>query len=150
MVAEALRDNYIYINVRKGVEALPVYATEGSAGADIMSAEDTKIKPGKMRAISTGIYMEIPKGYEVQVRPRSGMAFKYQVTVLNAPGTIDSDYRGELKVMLINLGEEDFYVHKGDRIAQMVAAPVVQCRFDIVDELGETDRGEGGFGSSGK
>lgn len=149
MVAEAYKE-FIYINVRKGVEALPVYATEGSAGADIISAEETKIAPGKVKAISTGIFMEIPRGYEVQVRPRSGLAFKSQVTVLNAPGTIDSDYRGELKVILINLGEEDFYIHKGDRIAQMVAAPVVQCRFDIVDELGETERGEGGFGSTDK
>lgn len=142
-------EEYIYINVRKGVEALPVYATVGSAGADIMSAEETVVHPGKVCAVSTGIYMEIPMGYEVQIRPRSGLAFKHQVTVLNAPGTIDSDYRGELKVMLINFGEEDFYIHKGDRIAQMVAAPVVQCRFDIVDELGDTDRGEGGFGSTG-
>ena len=108
------------------------------------------IKAGKRGIVGTGLYIELPEGYEAQVRPRSGLAFKHGVTVLNAPGTIDSDYRGEIRVILINLGEEDFAIEPGDRIAQMVFAPVTKAELETADELGETARAEGGFGSTGK
>ena len=100
--------------------------------------------------VPTGLFFEIPEGYEVQVRPRSGLAAKSGITVLNTPGTIDSDYRGEIKVILINLGTSDFTVNSGDRIAQMIIAPVIQASFEITDSLSQTERGEGGFGSTGK
>jgi len=144
------KENYIYISVKEGVEALPVYATPGSAGADIKASRAFIIEPGQFLAVSTGIHMKIPEGYEVQIRPRSGLAFKHGITVLNSPGTIDSDYTGEISVILINHGDKRYNVMKGDRIAQMVAAPVVQCRFDIVEELEVTERGEGGFASTGR
>lgn len=130
---------------------LPVYKTEGSAGADITAllSEPVVIKPFKRAIIPTGLSFSIPKGYEVQIRPRSGLAAKNGVTVLNTPGTIDSDYRGEIKVILINLGDENFTVNNGDRIAQMVVQKVEQASFEIVDNLDETERGSGGFGSTG-
>ncbi len=131
---------------------LPVYKTEGAAGADICAylTESLVLKKGESAMIPTGLRFEIPLGYEVQVRPRSGLAAKNGVTVLNTPGTIDSDYRGEVKVILINLGKEDFTINNGDRIAQIIASPVIQADFTLTQTLSETERGEGGFGSTGK
>jgi dUTP pyrophosphatase len=133
---------------------LPFYATVGAAGADLYAvlddgAETLTIGPLARAIVSTGMRIEIPDGYEVQVRPRSGLAAKNGVTVLNAPGTIDSDYRGEIGVILINLGEDDFVIRTGDRIAQIVVAPVSQAKFEWVNDLTETARGEGGYGSTG-
>ena len=130
---------------------IPEYKTSGAAGADLCALLDSPlvIKHGKSAIIPTGLFFEIPEGYEIQVRPRSGLAAKNGVTVLNTPGTIDSDYRGEIKVILINLGENDFTVSCGDRIAQMIIAPVTQANFSICGNLSKTDRGTGGFGSTG-
>jgi dUTP pyrophosphatase len=129
--------------------ALPAYATAGAAGADLVAAEEATIRPGGVHAVATGIALAIPHGFEGQVRPRSGLALKHGVTVLNAPGTIDADYRGEVKVILINHGPEPFRVARGDRIAQLVVAPVAPVRFERVDMLPDSARGEGGFGSTG-
>jgi dUTP pyrophosphatase len=129
--------------------SLPAYATPGAAGADLAAAEDATIAPGGVHAVATGIAIAIPEGYEGQVRPRSGLALKHGVTVLNAPGTIDADYRGEVKVILINHGPEPFKVARGDRIAQLVVAAVAPARFERVDVLPDSARGEGGFGSTG-
>ena len=142
------------INIRvktSGAVVLPSYETEGSAGADVRAylSSPVTLRPGERRIIPTGIFLEIPQGFEVQVRPRSGLAAKHGITVLNTPGTIDSDYRGEVKIILINLGDEDFVVSSGDRIAQLVAAPVIQASFVLSDQLSDTKRGEGGFGSTG-
>ena len=128
---------------------LPAYATSGAAGMDVVSAEEVTIAPGARHAVATGLAVAIPEGYEIQVRPRSGLALKHGITVPNTPGTIDSDYRGELKVILINLGTEPFAIARGDRVAQLVLAPVVQAAWDEVEELDATERGEGGFGSTG-
>ena len=128
---------------------LPAYATSGAAGMDVVSAEDVTIAPGARHPVATGLSVAIPQGYEIQVRPRSGLAFKHGITVPNTPGTIDSDYRGELKVLLINHGTEDFAIARGDRVAQLVLAPVTQAAWAEVDELDATERGEGGFGSTG-
>ena len=128
---------------------LPAYATDGAAGMDVVSAEDVTIAPGGRHAVATGLAMAIPHGFEVQVRPRSGLALKHGISVPNAPGTIDSDYRGELKVILINLGAEPFAIARGDRVAQLVLAPVTRATWWVADELDETARGEGGFGSTG-
>ena len=128
---------------------LPAYATQGAAGMDVLAAEDVTLAPGARHAVATGLAMAIPPGYEIQVRPRSGLALKHGVTVPNAPGTIDSDYRGELKVILINHGSQEFAIRRGDRVAQLVLAPVVQASWLKVDELDETARGTGGFGSTG-
>ena len=128
---------------------LPRYATVGAAGMDVVSAETVSIAPGARHPVATGLALAIPQGYEIQVRPRSGLALKHGVTVPNTPGTIDSDYRGELKVIMINHGAEPFAIARGDRVAQLVLAPVTQAAWDEVDELDETDRGEGGFGSTG-
>ncbi len=116
---------------------------------DVISAEDTVIAPGARHAVATGLALAIPDGYEIQVRPRSGLALKHGITVPNTPGTIDSDYRGELKVILINHGDEPFAIARGDRVAQLVLAPVVQAAWIETDDLGETERGTGGFGSTG-
>jgi dUTP pyrophosphatase len=129
--------------------ALPAYATGGAAGMDICAAESTTLLVGKRHAVATGFAFAIPNGYEVQVRPRSGLALKHGITCLNTPGTIDSDYRGEVKVILANLGEDDFFITKGDRIAQIVVAPVTQGEMIEVDTLDDTARGTGGFGSTG-
>ena len=129
--------------------ALPAYATSGSAGMDVVSAEDVTIAPGARHAVATGLSVAIPQGFEIQVRPRSGLAFKHGITVPNTPGTIDSDYRGELRVLLINHGSEDFAIARGDRVAQLVLAPVVQAAWSEVEELDATQRGAGGFGSTG-
>lgn len=136
---------------------LPGYQTVGSAGADICAnllAEDRAagftLQPMQRAVVPTGIRIEIPAGYEAQIRPRSGLATKFGITLPNTPGTIDSDYRGPLGVALINLSAEPYTIHHGDRIAQMVVAPVVQAQFEVVDMLGETERGTGGFGSTGR
>jgi len=129
--------------------ALPAYATDGAAGMDVLAAEDVTLPPGGRHAVASGFAVAIPPGYEIQVRPRSGLALKHGITVPNTPGTIDSDYRGELKVILINHGAEPFAIHRGDRVAQLVLAPVTQARWREVAELDETARGSGGFGSTG-
>ena len=131
--------------------SLPKYETSGSSGMDLAANIEQKIeiKPGKSAIIPTGLAVSIPKNFEIQIRPRSGLAAKNQISVLNTPGTIDSDYRGELKVILVNLGKENFKIEKGIRIAQMVLCPVVRATLKEVDILEETKRGEGGFGSTG-
>ena len=131
--------------------ALPKYETEGSSGLDLAANIDKQIKilPGKSEIISTGLAVAIPKNFEIQIRPRSGLAAKRQISVLNTPGTIDADYRGELKVILINLSDKVFVVEKGLRIAQMVLCPVVKATLKEVTELENTERGSGGFGSTG-
>ncbi len=141
----------IKVKADEGVK-IPEYKTTGAAGADVCARIDTSIvlKPGDKALIGTGLYFAIPEGYEIQVRPRSGLAAKNGVTVLNTPGTIDSDYRGELKIILVNLGKENFTVNDGERIAQIIAAPVTRAVFSPVDALDETERGAGGFGSTGK
>ena len=130
---------------------LPKYETDGSSGMDLSAdiPTDIKIEPGKTSIIPTGISLSIPKNFEIQIRPRSGLAAKSQVSVLNTPGTIDADYRGEIKVILINLGSNTFTIKKGTRIAQMVLSPVIKAKFKEVENLDETDRGSGGFGSTG-
>lgn len=140
----------IKIIANKGA-VVPCYKTAGAAGADVCALLDDKVvlKPGERTILPTGLFFEIPQGYEIQVRPRSGLAAKNGVTVLNTPGTIDSDYRGELKVILINLGDSDFEVSSGDRIAQIVVAPVTLGNFIQVESISETERGTGGFGSTG-
>mgnify|MGYP006207932477 CR=1 FL=1 len=136
---------------------LPAYQTAGSAGADICANLPVEIRaagfvlqPMERAIVPTGLRVAIPEGYEMQIRPRSGLALKHGITLPNTPGTIDSDYRGPLGVALINLGHEPYVIHHGDRIAQAVIAPVVQAVFSVADVLGATDRGEGGFGSTGK
>lgn len=130
---------------------LPEYASGGAAGADVRAAikQDLILQPGQSALIPTGLRFAIPKGYEIQVRPRSGMALKHQITVLNTPGTIDSDYRGDLGIILINHGKEPFVIKPGMRIAQIILAPVLQADFRIVESLAESTRGEGGFGHTG-
>ena len=128
---------------------MPAYATSGAAGMDICAAESLTLRAGKRHAVATGFAFAIPDGYEVQVRPRSGLALKHGITCLNTPGTIDSDYRGEVKVILANLGDEDFVINTGDRIAQIVVAPVTQGAMVEVGALEDTERGTGGFGSTG-
>lgn len=130
---------------------LPSYETSGSAGMDIRAAveDDVVIAPGAIALIPTGFGVAIPKGYEIQVRPRSGLAVKHGITLINSPGTIDSDYRGEVKVPLINHGGASFYVRRGERIAQMILAPVVHAELEVINSLPETARGTGGFGHTG-
>ncbi len=128
---------------------LPAYATHGAAGMDVVAAEDLVLAPGARHAVATGFAMAIPEGFEVQVRPRSGLALRHGITCLNTPGTIDSDYRGEVKVILANLGDAPFPIARGDRIAQLVPAPVQRATLDEVESLDETVRGAGGFGSTG-
>lgn len=139
----------VKVRAAEGV-SLPAYATEGSAGMDIRAAESLLIKAGATGCVGTGLYLEIPEGFEAQVRPRSGLALKHSVTVLNTPGTIDSDYRGEIRVILINLGKEDFQIEPGERIAQLVFAPVTRAQLVPSMELSETERAAGGFGSTGR
>ena len=132
---------------------LPAYETAGAAGMDLRAAvaeaEPIVLRPGARAAVPTGLAFALPQGFEGQVRPRSGLAARHGVTQVNTPGTIDSDYRGEVKVILINLGEEDFTIRRGDRVAQLVIAPVTQAQWSEVESLDETVRGEGGFGSTG-
>jgi dUTP pyrophosphatase len=129
--------------------ALPAYATDGAAGMDVLSAEDVTIAPGGRHAVATGLAVAIPPGFEMQVRPRSGLALRHGISVPNTPGTIDSDYRGELKIILINHGDDEFVISRGERIAQLVIAPVIQAVWHTVETLDETPRGSGGFGSTG-
>lgn len=131
---------------------LPHYATGHAAGADLRAAitEEVVLRPGESALIPTGLAMALPDGFEAQIRPRSGLALKHAITVLNTPGTIDADYRGEVGIILINHGDISFHIQRGDRIAQMIIAPSVQAAWEVVDELSETARGTGGFGSSGK
>lgn len=138
--------------INKSQHDLPEYATIASAGVDLRADLDQPIvvQPLEKVIVPTGLFMEIPIGYEAQVRPRSGLAFKHGITVLNSPGTIDADYRGEIKVILINLSQEIFTIEKGERIAQMVIAAHEQAEWIEVNELGTTERGAGGFGSTGK
>ena len=132
--------------------SIPQYKTEGSSGMDLMAniKEKIKILPGEKKIIPTGIAVAIPKQYEIQIRPRSGLAIKKGISVLNTPGTIDSDYRGELKVILINFGNETFEINNNDRIAQMIVCPIVKAELEEVEILPESTRGQGGFGSTGK
>lgn len=143
----------VVVRFRKKDEkvSLPSYETAGSVGADLRAhiSSPVTIQSGERKLIPTGLYPEIPTGYEIQVRPRSGLSVKRGITVLNTPGTVDSDYRGEICVNIINLSDESFVVNDGDRIAQAVVAPVVQALFEETDELSGTERGEGGFGSTG-
>ncbi len=131
---------------------LPTYQSQNAAGMDLRAAvsDPLRLEPGKRALVPTGIAIALPEGHEAQVRPRSGLALKHGVTVLNAPGTIDADYRGEVGVILINHGEEAFEIHRGERVAQLIFAPVTQGEWDEVETLDETARGAGGFGSSGK
>jgi dUTP pyrophosphatase len=129
---------------------LPAYATAHAAGMDVVAAEDVTLRPGWRHAVATGFAIAIPEGYEIQVRPRSGLALKHGVTCLNTPGTIDADYRGEVKIILANLGTSVVELARGERIAQLVPAPVQRAAFVEVDALDETARGEGGFGSTGR
>jgi dUTP pyrophosphatase len=128
---------------------LPDYATDGASGMDVLAAEDVILAGGERHAVATGLAIAVPHGYEIQVRPRSGLALRHGITVPNTPGTIDCDYRGELKVILINHGRESFEIRRGDRIAQLVLAPVARASWLKVDELEATARGNGGFGSTG-
>ncbi|MFO8028608.1 MAG: dUTP diphosphatase [Cyclonatronaceae bacterium] len=132
--------------------ALPASATPDAAGLDVRAAleEPIVLEPGRRVLVPTGLQMALPKGYEAQIRPRSGLAFRHGITMLNTPGTIDADYRGEVKVLAINLGEEPFEIRHGDRIAQMVISPVTQADVQAVTDLPGSERGEGGFGSTGK
>ena len=131
---------------------LPEYKTDGSSGMDLMAnvEQTVKISPGEKKIISTGIMVAIPEQYEIQIRPRSGLAAKNGISVLNTPGTIDSDYRGEIKVILINLGKDIFEIKKNDRIAQMIVCPIIKVELEEVESLPETVRGKGGFGSTDK
>ena len=128
---------------------LPAYATDGAAGMDVLAAEDVTLQPNERWPVATGLCVAVPHGYEIQVRPRSGLALKHGISVPNTPGTIDSDYRGELKIVLINLGAEAFAIARGDRVAQLVLAPVVRAAWSEVTVLDSTTRGAGGFGSTG-
>jgi len=145
----------INLKVKRSPQAkdlpLPKYMSEGSSGLDLYADVDNQIAilPGEVKLISSGIYIDLPQGYEAQVRPRSGLALKHGITVLNTPGTIDSDYRGLIGVILINLGKEPFTIHRGDRIAQLVIKEVVQAEIEEVDDLEQTKRSEGGFGHTG-
>lgn len=130
---------------------LPSYESEYAAGMDIRAAleEPVILKPRERKLIPSGLKMALPKGYEAQMRPRSGLAYRHGITMLNTPGTIDADYRGELKMLAVNLGEEEFVINHGDRVAQMIIAPVIQADVHEVGDLSETERGDGGFGSTG-
>ncbi len=138
--------------INKSINPLPVYQTEQSAGVDLIAFldEDIAIKPLERKLVGTGLYVALPKGFEAQIRPRSGLALKHGISVLNSPGTIDSDYRGEIKILLINLSNEAFKVKNGERVAQMIISKFEQVEFKLVDNLDETKRGSGGYGHTGK
>lgn len=138
--------------INKSKHDLPQYATELSAGLDLKAniEEPIQLKPLERVLVPTGLYIELPKGYEAQIRPRSGLAFKHGLTVLNSPGTIDADYRGEIRVILVNLSNDVFEIKDGERICQMVVAQHAQVEWDSVEEINETERGAGGFGHTGK
>ncbi|MDG2455314.1 MAG: dUTP diphosphatase [Bacteroidia bacterium] len=137
--------------INKSNNSLPVYQTEQSAGLDLSAflEEDVVLEPMDRKLVGTGIYMALPEGYEAMIRPRSGMAFKYGITVINSPGTIDADYRGEIKIALVNLSKEVFTIKNGDRVAQMVINKYEQISFNLTDSLDETKRGSGGYGHTG-
>lgn len=137
--------------INKGSQPLPAYATTQSAGMDLRANLDTPVtlRPMQRMLIGTGLHIALPEGFEAQIRPRSGLALKHGITVLNSPGTVDADYRGEIKVLLVNLSDTDFVINGGERIAQMVIARHEQAVFEAVDELDETERGEGGYGHTG-
>ncbi len=137
--------------INKSNNSLPGYQTEQSAGLDLSAflEEDLILKPMDRKLVSTGIYMALPEGYEAMIRPRSGMAFKHGITVINSPGTIDADYRGEIKIALVNLSKDVFTIKNGDRVAQMVINRYEQVRFNLTDSLDETERGSGGYGHTG-
>ena len=141
----------VFVKLSPGA-SLPEYKTKGAAGADLCAyiTGDIKLSPMERRLIPTGVFVELPLGYELQVRPRSGLALKHGITVLNTPGTVDSDYRGELQVLLINLGNEDFVIKNGDRIAQAVISRISQAEFKEVTSLSKTERGDAGYGSTGR
>jgi dUTP pyrophosphatase len=151
----SINDRVVKIPVVKADHAkdipLPCYMTDGSSGMDIYAAveEDVLMLAGERALIPTGIYVAVPYGYELQVRPRSGLAIKHGIGILNAPGTIDSDYRGEIKIIMINMGQERFTVKRGDRVAQIVLCPVARANFEKRDELPPTERSDGGFGHTG-
>ncbi len=147
---DSLKVFFKQLSHAKGLE-LPAYATPDSAGLDLRAAMDKPLilEPGRRALVPTGLQMALPPGYEAQIRPRSGLAFRHGITMLNTPGTIDADYRGEVKVLAVNLGDEPFEIRHGDRIAQMVIAPVTRAVITGVDELPGSERGEGGFGSTG-
>ncbi|MBN2333462.1 MAG: dUTP diphosphatase [Deltaproteobacteria bacterium] len=149
--AYAVREDVVIQIVRREGVSLPRYMTKDAAGMDIRAAisVDVVLPPGARALIPTGIAIAVPEGYEVQVRPRSGLAVKHGITLVNSPGTIDADYRGEIGIILINHGKQDFVVKSGERLAQLVVAPVVRCCWEEVDELPNTDRGSGGFGHTG-
>jgi dUTP pyrophosphatase len=152
-MASSLAIQFIWLEHGRGLEA-PRQQTSGAAGVDLLAAlgasETMTIEPSKRALVPTGMAIALPNGYEAQVRPRSGLAAKFGVTVLNTPGTIDADYRGEIKVILINHGDTPFEIRRGDRIAQMVVAPVTAVQFELKEALDETQRGAGGFGSTGR
>lgn len=131
---------------------IPKYMSEQAAGMDLYACvdEDTVLHKGEIKLISTGIKIALPQGYEAQIRPRSGLALKHGITLVNSPGTIDADYRGEIKIIMLNVGTQDFVISRGERIAQMVINKIEQISWELVNELEETDRGEGGFGHTGK
>jgi dUTP pyrophosphatase len=139
------------VSLAGGAGSIPEYQSEGASGADLRALleEDLVLKPGGRALVPTGLRLQIPEGLEGQVRPRSGLAAKHGITVLNAPGTIDSDYRGEVKILLVNMGDEDFVVRNGDRIAQIIFCPVVRVAFRREDTISDSRRGSGGFGSTG-
>ena len=150
--ARNIYDHVMKIKViNRGHQQLPAYATLQSAGMDLRAdlQEDIVLRPMQRQLISTGLYIALPEGYEAQIRPRSGLALKYGITVLNTPGTVDADYRGEIKVLLINLSQEDFVIADGERIAQMVIAKHEQGKWEEVEVLDETERGDGGYGHTG-
>ncbi len=148
-----MSDVIIQISRRPGMDDVPLprYQTEHAAGMDVCAAveEPLTLEPGGREAVPTGLYLAIPMGYEAQIRPRSGLALKHGITLANSPGTIDADYRGELKVLVVNLGQEPFTVSRGMRIAQMVVAPVTRAKLEVVEALPESTRGDGGFGHTG-
>ena len=137
--------------INRGRQPLPAYATEQSAGMDLRANIDAPLTlhPLERKLVGTGLYIALPQGYEAQIRPRSGLALKHGITVLNSPGTIDADYRGEIMVLLVNLSDTDLVINEGERIAQMVIARHEQGQFEVVDELDQTERGEGGYGHTG-
>lgn len=137
--------------VNQSPHPLPQYQTAGAAGMDVLAwlPEPVRLDPGQRALIPTGLYLAIPQGYEIQIRPRSGLSLRTGITVINAPGTIDADYRGEIKVPLVHLGDQVQWIRDGDRVAQMVLAPVARIQWEITDQLSPTERGEAGFGSTG-
>ncbi len=147
-----MRSPLVVSIVRRPGVPLPRYMTEHAAGMDLHAAvaEDIILKPGERVLVGTGLSIAVPPGYEAQIRPRSGLAIRHGITLLNSPGTIDADYRGEIKLIMINHGRDDFVIRAGERLAQMVIAPVARCRWEEKEELEESRRGDGGFGHTGK